>query len=149
MKCNWDAAINSKKRGMGVGVVIRDDRGRVVAAKASFVSGIVNPIVAESMGAWQAVVMCCDLRFPLIVLEGDSLIVVSALNKEEPYWSSFGHIIEDIRAKLQNIPSVRVQHVSRDANKVAHVLAKAAVSQMLDNSWIEECPSYIQELCTC
>ncbi len=50
MKCNWDAAINSKKRGMGVGVVIRDDRGRVVAAKARFVSGIVNPTVAESMG---------------------------------------------------------------------------------------------------
>jgi ribonuclease HI len=134
MKCNWDAAINSKKRGMGVGVVIRDDRGRVVAAKASFVSGIVNPIVAESMGAWQAVVMCCNLRFPLVVLEGDSLIVVSALNKEEPCWSSFGHIIEDIRAKLQDIPSVRVQHVPRDANKVAHVLAKAAISQMLDNS---------------
>jgi hypothetical protein len=34
--------------------------------------------------------------------------------------------------------------VPREANKVAHLLAKAAVSQMLDNSWIEECPSYIQ-----
>jgi ribonuclease HI len=141
MKCNWDAAVNSKKRCMGVGVVIRDDRGRVVAAKARFVSGIVNPTVAESMGAWQAVVMCCDMRFPLVVLEGDSLNVVSALNKEEPCWSSFGHITEDIRAKLQDIPSIRVQHVPREANKVAHLLSKATVSQMLDNSWIEECRS--------
>ncbi|XP_062176146.1 uncharacterized protein LOC133881223 [Alnus glutinosa] len=134
VKCNWDAAINSKNRCMGVGVVVRDDKGRDVAAKARFFPSIVNPTVAESMGAWQAVVMCCDMRFPQVVFEGDSWNVVSALNKEDPCWSSFGQIIEDIRAKLQDIPSVRVQHVPREANNVTHSLAKAVVSQMLDNS---------------
>ncbi len=125
-------------------MVVRDDKGRVVAAKAWFFPGIVNPIVAESMGAWQAVVMCCDMRFPQVIFEGDSLNVVSALNNKDPCWSSFGLIIEDIRAKLQDIPSVRVHHVPREANNVAHSLAKAVVSQMLDKSWIEECPSSIQ-----
>jgi hypothetical protein len=143
VKCNWDAAINSKKKCMGVGVVARDDRGRVVAAKARFFPGIVNPTVAESMGAWQAVVMCCDMRFPQVVFEGDSLNVVSAHNNEDPCWS-FGQIIEDIKAKIQDIPSVRVQHVPREANNVAHSLAKVAVSQMLDKFWIEECPSSIR-----
>jgi hypothetical protein len=59
---------------------------------------------------------------------------VSTLNKEDPCWSSFGQIIEDISAKLQDMPSVRVQHVPREANNVTHSLAKAVVSQMLDNS---------------
>jgi len=34
LKCNWDAAINKPGKRMGVGVVIGDDQGKVVAALA-------------------------------------------------------------------------------------------------------------------
>jgi hypothetical protein len=41
---------------------------------------------------------------------------------------------------------VEVQHVRRSANRVAHVLAKYAISQLLNNTWIDECPNIIQNV---
>jgi len=42
--------------------------------------------------------------------------------------------------------NVEVQHVRRSANRVAHVLAKYAISQLLNNTWIDECPNIIQNV---
>jgi hypothetical protein len=45
----------------------------------------------------------CDLGLTHVHLEGDSLIVVEALKKKEPCWSSFGHLIDDARTCLQRM----------------------------------------------
>jgi len=42
-KINWDAAINKETLKMGMGIVIRDDDGNVVAAKAKYLPFIINP----------------------------------------------------------------------------------------------------------
>jgi uncharacterized Fe-S center protein len=39
-----------------------------------------------------------------------------------------------------------VEYVRREANQAAHVMARCAISQMLDNTWVEECPSFIQTI---
>jgi hypothetical protein len=39
-----------------------------------------------------------------------------------------------------------MNHVKRDANKVAHCMVKFALSQKLDKTWIEVCLSSIQHL---
>jgi hypothetical protein len=65
--------------------------------------GITNPTVEEALGAWQAVVLCSNLGLQHLNLEGDSMLIVSALNGREPCWSSYGHLIEDTRLKLQLI----------------------------------------------
>lgn len=40
---------------MGVGVVVRDEGGRVVAALAKVFPYVDNPTVAETLAAWHAV----------------------------------------------------------------------------------------------
>jgi hypothetical protein len=80
-----------------------------------------------------------------VILEGDFLGVVSALQKDEPCWNSVGQLIEDTRSSLQDFHSFFIKHVKRDTNQVAHRLAKLAISQLLDTSWIE-CPSFIQDI---
>jgi hypothetical protein len=37
-------------------------------------------------------------------------------------------------------------HVGRKSNKAAHVLAKCAISQLLDKTWVGECPPLIQSI---
>jgi hypothetical protein len=93
---------------------------------------------------WQAVELCCVLGLQKVSFEGNSMIVVSALNSEDHCWSAYGQLIEDTKIKLNSFSSKRVIHVPRVANNVAHCLAKFALSQRLDNVWIEECPSFIQ-----
>jgi hypothetical protein len=39
-----------------------------------------------------------------------------------------------------------VRHFRRDANQAAHRLAKVALSQSLDQVWIEGCSSFIQSI---
>jgi len=39
-----------------------------------------------------------------------------------------------------------IKHVNWTANKVAHTLSKMAVNQLLDFTWMEECPLCIQYL---
>jgi hypothetical protein len=38
---------------------------------------------------------------------------------------------------------IEVSHVRRGVNKAAHVLVRCALSQLLDEIWITECPSFI------
>jgi hypothetical protein len=51
-----------------------------------------------------------------------------------------------ILKSIAHFTSIKVMHVRRDANKAAHVLAKCAISQLLDRVWIQECPSYITDV---
>jgi hypothetical protein len=37
-----------------------------------------------------------------------------------------------------------VNHVRREANVAAHVMAKKAISNLLNHTWVGECPPFIQ-----
>jgi ribonuclease HI len=135
-----------QSRRMGIGMIVRNEKGEFVAAMAKVLPSINDPTVAEALAAWHAVNLCVEKGFHKIVLEGLSLVVVSALNKPLPTWSSYGQLIEDIKVKPKCLQQVEIIHVNRAANLAAHSLAKFAISQLLDELWMEECPSYIQSI---
>jgi hypothetical protein len=54
MKINWDAALHKENKHMGVGVVIRDDKGDVVIALSKIVPYIMDPLIAETVAVWHA-----------------------------------------------------------------------------------------------
>lgn len=97
-----------------------------------------------TLSAWVAVNLGCGLGLTHVHLEGDSLIVIDALKKEGPCWSSFGHLIGDTQTCLQRMQCFSVSHVRREANNVAHVLAKLSLSQSINKVWREDCPILIQ-----
>jgi hypothetical protein len=68
-----------------------------------------------------------------IILEGDSSTVISASRDEGPCNRAYGQIVDDIKTYLTHFISVEIVHVRRNANKATHVLAKCAISQLLDN----------------
>lgn len=79
IKFNWDAALNSMSKSMGVGVIAHDASGAVLATMCTTVPFITDPAIAEVMGVWKAAVLCCELRIQRAIFEGDSLEVVQAL----------------------------------------------------------------------
>jgi hypothetical protein len=52
VKINWDAALDKKKKLMGVGVVVRNSIGGVLAMQCSTRPYINDPIVAEAIAFW-------------------------------------------------------------------------------------------------
>jgi hypothetical protein len=57
-KLNWDAALDSKKRKMGFGFLVRDSNGKVFDAVSCSMDSFGEPVVAESMAALRAVTFC-------------------------------------------------------------------------------------------
>lgn len=53
-------------------------------------------------------------------------------------WNRYGNLIEDSKTLLNSISSWRAHHVQREANSVAHFLAKEALLQVSEKFWIEE-----------
>jgi hypothetical protein len=145
-KINWDAAIDKQTLKIGIGIVIRDFDGSVVVARAKFLPYIIDPPTAEAVAAWYAVSLGREVRGVSIILEDDSLEVVSALRKKDSGNRVFGHLLDDTKACFSHFSSVDVMHVRRNANNAARVLAKCVISQMLDMVWIEERPPFIHSV---
>lgn len=59
-----------------------------------------------------------------VSVESDSLVAVNAINGMNNYLMEVGHIIDHCRLLLQSMPSVSVKFVRKQANEVAHGLAK-------------------------
>jgi hypothetical protein len=62
--------------------VIRDEKGGSFVAQAKVFPFLVDPFMAEALGAWYAVKLGCDMGLTHVQIEGDSLFVVEALKKD-------------------------------------------------------------------
>jgi len=144
LKANWDAALDIGNNRMGVGIMVRDDAGSVKVAHAKSFPYINDPKVAEAIGAWQVMSLCYDRGWTSIILEGDAGNVVGALRRNAPCWKSYGQLIEATQRRITEIGQAQIQHVRREANNAAHLLAKHAVVNSIDFIWQGECPLPIQ-----
>ncbi|XP_042974637.1 uncharacterized protein LOC122306269 [Carya illinoinensis] len=145
-KANWDASIDKMQCRVGVGVVVRDWNGQVVATLRSQRDLFPDPLLAESIVALKAVILCNQLNMQDIILEGDSLNVVQMIKGEEKNWSCTGMIIQDTRTLLKKMKNWSVMHVSRNFNSIAHCLAKDALKLSEESISLEGVPPCIQHL---
>jgi hypothetical protein len=64
---NWDAALCSSTKMVGVGVVLRDEFGTIRAALVSALPYISDPTVAEATTLWKVVRFCSDIGYNQVV----------------------------------------------------------------------------------
>jgi len=145
-KANWDAAINSKKGILGFGCVVRDVHGFVVAALSHSVIVMGNPEVAEALAALHTIEFCRNHGFNSIILEGDSLIVVNAINRVGLNWSFLENIILDIQTLLKEFLYWKVCYTPRGTNIAAHSLVKEGVIQGGNRIWLGCIPNCIKTI---
>lgn len=98
-KANFDAALDKKQQKMGVGVVVRDCNGDIVALMCA-VRKCVSPFVAKCKAIWEAMEMWIDLGFRDVMFGGDVKEVVTAVMKGKDYDSCYGQNIEGIKQYL-------------------------------------------------
>lgn len=61
-------------------------------------------------------------------------------------WGSLDGLIVEARTFLSSFQLWEVQHVRRGGNEVAHQLAKFAVSQQVNQVWMEVYPNCTSEI---
>lgn len=133
---------------MSVGVIVRDHDGKVLASGNHVLIQTVYNWLSGSGGfcGMEGLKIGRDLGIHNIILEGDALKIVHLLRNEGQSQSRYDNLIDDLNTMLNNLHSWYVKHVKREANIVAHHLAKAALQQLSEQIWMEEYIPYFYSL---
>lgn len=79
-------------------------------------------------------------------MQGDALQVIQLINYKATKWSEAGLVVQDAVSVLDSFASWSVGHINCDANSVAHILVKAALSLGEDLVELECIPLCINNL---
>ncbi|XP_060973872.1 uncharacterized protein LOC133039089 [Cannabis sativa] len=110
IKINVDTTMFERENGFGFCMVARDSNGFLIEGRTTFLTGQVEPKVAEAMGVREALSWIKDHQWQSTSLETVCLLVVQVLGCTFSMISLFGHVIDDCRPNI-----------------VAHNFARAAI----------------------
>jgi hypothetical protein len=147
VKVNWDASLNVNSALVGLGCVIRNMDGFVIAAKCCACMAVVDPVCAEAMVAFFALEFCCEIGYVNIESEGGSLQIIKGVCSSDYSLVRIGHFLDAIKQKVASFSVCKWSHCYRDANEVAHILARRASSTGLSHVWVEEMLVFISPAC--
>lgn len=99
---------------------------------------VADPFVTEAKACEKAVNFAKDLGFLSVQVEGDSLTIIKKLKSAKVDRSILGAIVSNIQAQMCFFRTLTFHHVRREANGVAHALAKEGVQFAEDRCWVEE-----------
>ena len=121
-------------------MIIRNDLGLVMAASAQVIPLPTSIETVEVLAACNAICLARELQFNKVIIEGDSEVVIKALNSSNTSSTSFGHIIQDIKIVSAAFSEIRFCHTRRQGNKVAHSIARRACNFSPFIVWMEDVP---------
>jgi ribonuclease HI len=78
-----------------------------------------------------------------IICEGDSMETIEACTGETIWWNEAVAVFADCVDISTTIDHVKFQHCPREANEVAHVLARDCFMSKVGCNWVDEPPSII------
>ena len=124
MKINVDASLSKESDSYAVGMVIRDDKGVFVEDKVTRLEHMEQALDAEARGVLESLRWAVEKGLQRVCVETDSLLTVQALQKNSVGVLEVGHVLEERLKYLQEHPQFSIVFVQRQANKVAHEMAK-------------------------
>jgi ribonuclease HI len=145
-KINYDGAVFKETNEAGIGVVVRNKAGHVMA---SLVQKVRYPQSVESIEAWaakRAVQFVSEIGLKEAEFEGDSKTIVAALNDPHHCPTHYGLLIADAKSLANALDSYCFSHVKRQGNGLAHALARMAKHTDILEVWMEDVPPPLQQL---
>ena len=139
-KVNTDGGRNELQKCSGIGVVIRDSRGQLIAASSTMIPVIHEADIVEAMALRRGIILAAEIGLRRIIKESDVEKVIRALRLGYEDLSDFGLIINDCKACVPNFLSFECSHVRRDSNRSAHAFAKHGTLIDMEEVWLEDSP---------
>ncbi|PNY14675.1 ribonuclease H [Trifolium pratense] len=127
-KCNVDAGFHQALNKTSTGWCLRDHMGRFVMAETTWLEGNCSILEGEATALIQALEVLRQKGISNVIFETDSKNVVDAVHHLHGGSSEFSLFICHINNILQCNPNFMVKFIKRQANMVAHTLARAAIS---------------------
>ena len=142
-KVNFDGATFADDSCSGLGVIVRDGAGLVIAAMATRVPQLLQAIEVEALAARKALEFAQEMGLAEVLLEGDSSLLMAALNSKKPVLAPYGLMIQDSLSLSSAFSKLSYSHTKREGNTVAHNLVQLAVNVPNCEIWMEDVPPII------
>ncbi|KAL5551066.1 hypothetical protein UlMin_001242 [Ulmus minor] len=135
VKVNTDAAWCSQKKKFGLGAVIRDSIGSVLASVATPVYAPVTVVVVEGWALERGATLARQMSFSAVTLESDCLEVIKALVQQTKFKFELGHVLDGISDVCNSFDKHKFSYTPRSGNQVAHNLVKIALAIDYEQTW--------------
>ena len=128
-KCNVDASFSNTSNKVGFGMCVRDSDGNHVRSKMMWFTPVCSIDVGEALGLHHAIRWIRELQIMNVDFEVDWKRVADYFNKGRGDVTEFGSIMDSsIQLCSTYLTNSHAEFIRRQANEVAHTLAKAATS---------------------
>ena len=124
-KINVDGSSSDLEDSSCIGVIIRDCKGKTVAAFCKPLQSHFSAKLAEVFAVEQGISLARELQLCRVILESDALSVINAIN-DSTFGTSYRHIIQDISHAQSSFDFCSFKHLNRLFNSAAHELAQFA-----------------------
>lgn len=145
IKVNVDAGLVGSL-GCGLGVVCRESSGAVLAAGSFQFAEVWETRVAEAKAIFYGLKVARELGYASVEVEGDSLVAIQALKREQRGCSDFDLIIDDVLELATSFDKVVWSFVKRSGNSVAHMLAHLQPWEIGRRLWVDDIPNDVISL---
>lgn len=124
LKVNVDASVFKGRSSYSIGMVLRDHMGVFCRAKVKHQEGEVSVFEVETWGVLETIKWARKLCISKVEIESDSMLTVQAVKQGSPNYLEVGIMIQECRILLDDLPDFSISFVKKQANKVAHTLAR-------------------------
>ncbi|XP_024035766.1 uncharacterized protein LOC112096697 [Citrus clementina] len=132
-KVNVNAAVSSRANHAGIGVLVRNSAGDVMAASISQVPFLGDVEFVEALVVQKGVRLTSDIRLTPTIIESDSLNVVNLIGNKFASRCEVGWVISEIQEALTSSHSiVKLLFAPQTCNEAAHHLVKLALCQTIE-----------------
>ncbi|KAK0603208.1 hypothetical protein LWI29_002494 [Acer saccharum] len=133
----------NEKEFIGIGAVIRDSSGRVVAAISKPMQGKFSVELGELLAFREGLLLAKRNNLAIFSAEVDVVLVVSQINSDSIVLGDAMFLIYDIKELCVKVGGCYCQAIPRLANSLAHGLVKLAISLGEEFVWWNVNPSCI------
>ena len=98
VKVNFDEAVFAQEGQAGIGSIIRNAQGLVMAILSQKIPLPTSVEMVEVLAARRALVFAKELGFNRVILEGDSANTITSINEGHMDHSALGHVLLDIKS---------------------------------------------------
>ncbi|KAH6829009.1 hypothetical protein C2S53_011926 [Perilla frutescens var. hirtella] len=141
-----DALFNPVLRLYGLGVVIRNSTGSIVAALAKSIKHPTSVLGAEILAAISGINLCLDEGITPVLLFSNSILTVQVLSDSNVDDCIVVDELQDFRLMVSGGLVLKVSHMYRKVNRVAHSLAQFVASLSDAVKWVSNYPPWLEHL---
>uniref|UniRef100_A0A803Q0J4 RNase H type-1 domain-containing protein n=1 Tax=Cannabis sativa TaxID=3483 RepID=A0A803Q0J4_CANSA len=127
LKLNVDAALDVDNQTIGVGSIVRNSYGQVIAAILAPIKGVFSVKEIEAKAISYCLKWLHHINCSVHLIETDALTVSQNVNNPQQYYSYFYDLVRDIIYQMSYFPSISLRYVYRSVNSAVHGLARFAL----------------------